>query len=123
MPRQPLVVLVEDQEALGSVLGELFGREGYEVVSVHDCTAARAVAKEREVDLLVLDATAAEEREPVETVCVDHPGISVIAVRNPEDVSVPFFGPWRLEGRVATLRRPFRVDDLLSAARELVAPV
>ena len=44
MPRQPLVVLVEDQEALGSVLGELFTREGYEVVYLGPDLPAEEIA-------------------------------------------------------------------------------
>lgn len=123
MPGEPLVVLIEDQEALVSVLKEVFVREGYEVVSVADCAAAREVTGERQVDLVVLDGTALQEDQPVESMCDEYPDVAVIAVRNQEDLSIPIFGRWRRDGRVATLRRPFRLEDMVSAARELVATV
>ena len=113
MPRQPVVVIVEDEAALGPVLAELFKAEGYEAFVVTDCEAARDVAADREVDLVIVDAAPDADPEGFHD-------CAVIAVRDPRDVGIPFFGAWRVDGRTATLSRPYRLDDLMAAAREVV---
>lgn len=114
MPSQPVAVLVEDDAALGAILSDIFQREGYETVVVPDRDAALAVVADQQVDLVFLDVGAAPDPS-------SFPGPAVIAVCDPKEAGGPFFTPWRVDGRVATLPRPYRLNDLVEAVRAVVA--
>jgi DNA-binding response OmpR family regulator len=55
MPARPVVIVVEDQTELGDVIRDVFGEEGYDVLTVRDQYAAMGELRHREVDLLVAD--------------------------------------------------------------------
>lgn len=114
MPKRPVAVLIEDDPALGAVLSDVFGREGYETVVAVDCDAARAVIEDRAVELVVVDVG----DDPDPTI---FPEQAVIAVCDPSESRAPVFNAWRVDGRVATVPRPYRLHDLVEAARAVVA--
>ncbi len=114
MPSQPVAVLVEDDAALGAVLSDIFQREGYETVVVPDRDAALAFVDDGHADLVFLDVGATPDPSLF-------PDQAVIAVCDPKEAGGPFFAPWRLDGRVATIPRPYRLNDLVEAARAVVA--
>jgi DNA-binding response OmpR family regulator len=122
MPAQPVVVVIEDQTALGEVIRDVLDEEGFEVLNVRDQYAAMGELKHREVDLVVADLPAAMpgEGDPLAEIARAYPDLRLIVLTDEAQERVPFFGPWRVSGSRWTLRRPFRLADLIAASREAV---
>lgn len=122
MPATPIVVVIEDQTELGHVIRDVMGEEGYEVLAVRDQFAAVATLRKQKVDLVVADLPAPEpgRDDPIAEIARDFPDIPLIVVSDEGKEEIPFFGPWRVSGSRVTLRRPFKLGDLLAAAREIV---
>lgn len=121
MPAQPVVVVVEDHSGLGEVIRDVLTDEGYDVVTVRDQYAAMGELKHRNVDLVVADLSPRlGEGDPLAEIQAAFPELPTIQVSDESEESVPFFGPWRSSGKRVALRRPFRLDDLVAAARHLV---
>jgi DNA-binding NtrC family response regulator len=117
----PVAVVIEDQAELSQVLKDVLGGEGFEVVTVRSTVEAQAVLRERAVTLVVSDlpSIGTSNDDPLGPVLRDFPDVEIVVVRDPEDEAIPFFGPWRRDGAKLILRRPFRLDDLLHAVREI----
>lgn len=96
--------------------------EGYEVLTAGNEEAAVEITSKREVDLVVSDVSTPGVGSRTLAELVDtSPDLSLIEVRDEPAVVLPFFGPWRVEGRRLTLRRPFRLSDFLDAVREVAS--
>lgn len=122
MPPLPVVVIVEDQTELRQVLRDVLDEEGYEVLPVRDPAEAIAILREQSVDLLVSDLPDQEDdsEDPLAEAAREFPELPMIVISTDPQDAVPFFGPWRLSGVRMTLRKPFRLDDLIAASRELL---
>jgi DNA-binding response OmpR family regulator len=122
MPARPVVIVVEDQTELGDVIRDVFGEEGYDVLTVRDQYAAMGELRHREVDLLVADLPGSlpGEGDPLAEISREFPDLRLVVVSDASREQVPFFGPWRASGSRVSLRRPFRLADLLAASREAV---
>ena len=120
-PPPPVVVVIEDQPELGRVIREVLGTEGFDAVAVHDVRGALAVLQEQSVAFVVSDipSPSAEEGNPLAPIVDAWPELPIVVVRDERSDDVPFFGPWRQEGNRVLLRRPFRLDALVAAAREV----
>lgn len=121
MPRPPVAVVIEDQVELSDVLRALLREEGFEVVAVRSADEAQATLRDRKVAVVVSDlpSTGTPDDDPMHSIVSDFPNLGIVVVRDPDDEPVPFFGPWRTDGSKLILRRPFRLDDLLRAVREI----
>lgn len=118
MPRQLVAVVVQDQAALGRVMVDVLKAEGYEVLTAESEESAAEITTGREVDLIVSDvATRSATPGLLAELVEGAPALALIEVRNEPAAMVPFFGPWRTEGRRLTLRRPYRLSDFLDAVR------
>lgn len=53
--RQPVIVVVEDNQDINDLLSLILEEEGYQVISVTDGLAALAAAREHRPDLITLD--------------------------------------------------------------------
>jgi DNA-binding NtrC family response regulator len=123
-PPKPVVVVIEDQPELGQVIREVLGGEGFDVKPVPDTASALQTLREEEkVVLLVSDLSSTDtgSGDPLAPVAGEFPELPVIVIRDQRADDVPFFGPWRAEGSRILLRRPFRLDDLIAASREVQA--
>lgn len=121
MPAQPVVVVIEDQSALGEVIRDVLDEEGFEVLNVRDQYAAMGELRHRDVDLVVADLPARPgEGDPLAEIAREYPDLRLIVVTDESQEQVPFFGPWRVSGSRWTLRRPFRLADLIAASREAI---
>jgi DNA-binding response OmpR family regulator len=122
MPARPVVMVVEDQTELGDVIRDIFGEEGYDVLTVRDQYAAMGELRHREVDLLVADLPVSlpGEGDPLAEISREFPDLRLVVVTDASQEQVPFFGPWRVSGLRVSLRRPFRLADLVAASREAV---
>lgn len=121
MPQLPIVLLVEDQTELRHVLRDVLDEEGYEVLPVCDPAEAIAILREQSVDLLVSDLPEQNDGDdPLADVVREFPELPLIVLSDDCHDGGPFFGPWRISGSRMTLRKPFRLDDLIAASREIV---
>ncbi len=50
----------------------------------------------------------------------EFPDVALIALSQPGKMALPVFGPWRRDGDHITLRQPFRLTDVIGAAKDLV---
>lgn len=122
MPQLPVVVIVEDQTELRRVLRDVLDDEGYEVLPVRDPAEAITILREQSVDLLVSDLSEQDDEtgDPLADVVREFPELPLIVLSTESKDAIPFFGPWRRSGVRMTLRKPFRLDDLIAASREIV---
>lgn len=122
MPVTPVVVVIEDHVELSEVIREVLTEEGYDVLSVRDQFAAVATLRSQRVDLVVADLPAPEagRGDPLAEIGRDHPDVPLIAITDAPGGDVPFFGPWRKENGRVILKRPFKLDDLLTVSRQII---
>ncbi len=126
MPTPPVVLVVEDHPELRHVLKDALGAEGYEVLSASDEPEAIAILRDRPVDLLVVDLpeSADETGDVPARLAEELPEMPIIVLVQSALGPDIFFGPWETSGTLSTLRKPFKLSDLLAAARDvLVEPV
>lgn len=121
MPVTPAVVLIEDHTELGEVIRDVMSEEGYEVLTVRDQFAAVAILRNQRVDLVVADLPAPEpgQTDPISELTREFPEVPLVTIVDEASEKIPFFGPWRVSGGRVTLRRPFKLDDLIAVTREI----
>ncbi len=121
MPAEPFVLVIQHHSELGQVIHDVLGTEGYNVIPVRDRYGAIGVLRNQEVDLLVADLpeSVIGGTDPLAEISGEFPDLPVVFLENVAPGETPFFGPWTRDGNRVTLRRPFKLDDLISAAREL----
>lgn len=122
MPALPVIVVVEHQTELGQVMRDVLEDEGYDVIAVRDHFGAIGVLRKQKIDMLVADLPRPipGEQDPLAELTSEFPDLPMVVLHDESEEAIPFFGPWRREGHRATLRRPFRLPDLVSVVRELV---
>jgi two-component system KDP operon response regulator KdpE len=120
-PSVPLVLVVEDNRELRHVLRATLQAEGYEVVSTGDETEAMAKLRERRHDLLVADPPDSSDPDALATtVQQEFPDLPIIVIADVANGIGFFFGAWETSGTRRTLRKPFKLSDLIAASREAV---
>lgn len=122
MPAAPVVVVIETEAELGRVIRDVLVDEGYDVVRVRDPFGAIGVMREQAVDLVVagMPGPGSDDSGPLGELTSEFPDTPLISMSQPTAAALPVFGAWRREGDRITLRQPFRLDDVIGAARELV---
>lgn len=122
MHQLPVVLVIEDQTELLDVIRDVLDDEGYQVAAVRNPGEALEVLRNKTVDLIVSDYVPApgDEADPLVQITEEFPDLPVIDFSEEDERSIPFFGPWRQDGTRMTLRKPFKLDDLIAASRELV---
>jgi len=121
MPATPFVLVIEGHTELGNVIRDVLTDEGYDVMAVRDQYGAVGVLRNQPVDLVVADLPTPEEGEgdPLREISTDFPDTPLITLVDEAQDDIPFFGPWRRDGSRLLLPRPFRLDSLIAATREL----
>jgi EAL domain-containing protein (putative c-di-GMP-specific phosphodiesterase class I) len=79
MPRQGLVLLVDDEGAIARAYARSLGEAGFEVVCAYDGTQAAEVARERRFDVIVSDITMPQMN-----------GLDLLRAVREHDLDVPF---------------------------------
>ena len=113
----PIRVLVVDDEASIRLLCRInLELEGHEVLEAESLDTARAELETGEVDVVLLDVHLHHERSDVliEECHARRPPIPVVLVTGSADVTQD-----RLTDADAILPKPFELDDLLAAVRDL----
>jgi DNA-binding NtrC family response regulator len=122
MRHLPVVLVIEDQNELLDVIRDVFDDEGYDVATVRNPDEALEVLRAKSVDLLVSDYAPPSDdgSDPLVDVVEEFPELPIIVFSEDDEQSIPFFGPWRTEGTKMTMRKPFKLDDLIAASHEVV---
>lgn len=120
-PPAPLVLVVEDNAELRQVLRYALEGEGYEVVSAGDESEAFTMLRERRHDLVVADPPESSDPDALAAaVQEEFPHLPLVIVADATNRVGLFFGAWETSGTRRTLRKPFKLSDLIAASREAV---
>ena len=122
MGRQPVVLIIEDHAELLGIIRDVLDNEGYEVAGAQNPSDALEVLRSKDIDLLVSDYSPpfGDGSDPLVEIDREFPDLPVITFSEDDEQSVPFFGPRRVDGSRTTLRKPFKLDHLIAALREIV---
>ena len=112
----PRILLVDDEAALRNVAARALRSEGYEVIEVPDGLQAWPLAKESRFDLLITDSRMPHLSGTQLAVLVRelHPTIPILRISGSP-------GSGHDESGMATLFKPFRIDNLVATVRSLLA--
>ena len=110
------VLVVDDEPSIRLLCRVNLELEGHEVLEAHSLATARALLEEQEVDVVVLDVHLRGERSDalVAECHARRPPIPVVLVTGSIDITHP--GSSEAD---AVLPKPFELDQLLSAVRDL----
>ena len=122
MSAVPVVLVVEDNSELRSVLTDALAEEGYQVLGAQDEAEARGLLRDNRVDLLISDLTGPPNaKQALEAVKEDFPDLPVVALSETTSPHPPFFfGAWQNPRAIRTLSKPFRLAQLLAVSREML---
>jgi DNA-binding NtrC family response regulator len=115
-PARVRVLVVDDEPSIRLLCRVNLELEGHEVLEAHSLATARAALDEEEVDVVVLDVhLRAERSEALVGEChAREPAIPVLLVTGSVEITHP-----GLSEADAILPKPFELDQLLSAVRNL----
>jgi DNA-binding NtrC family response regulator len=110
------ILVVDDEASIRLLCRVNLELDGHEVLEAHSLDTARAALEEEDVDLLVLDVHLHRERSDVlvRECHARRPPIPVVLVTGSVDVTDS-----GLSDADAVLPKPFELDQLLSAVRDL----
>jgi CheY-like chemotaxis protein len=120
----PAVLVLEDNDAYRTLISEVFAQAGFEVCSEPDGRRVSTLLGERRIDLIITDLSM-PERDGLETLTelrYSHPRLPVIAISG----DVPLNRDLYLKlaeklGAARVLAKPFKMEQLLAAARDALA--
>lgn len=110
-----MVLVVEEVDALRDALIAALEAEGWQVLAA-DEPATLSVLEEHDVDLVVADP--AEGADTLARVEQSHPDLPLVVLSDAGQGATVAFGPWERSGSRRTLRRPFKLSDVIAAARD-----
>jgi len=110
------ILVVDDDPSIRLLCRVNLELDGHEVLEAHSLDSARETLAEEEVDVVVLDVHLHRERsDPLVTEChARRPPIPVVLVTGSVELTHP-----ALREADAVLPKPFELDRLLSAVRNL----
>jgi CheY-like chemotaxis protein len=124
LPVMPTVLLLEDNEAYRTLMTEFLTLAGFEVHAAPDGRRVVELLKSRRIDLVITDL-AMPERDGIETMTelrYSHPGLPIIAISGDVPLNTHLYLTIAEKlGASRVLAKPFKMDQLVSAAREAVA--
>ena len=125
-PRQQHILLVDDDEAVRSVLRRGLERAGYEVREAGEGGAALKLLASAPADLVITDLVM-PDMEGIELILAlrkTHPKLPVIAMSGGGRAVGPgsYLQIARACGAVKILAKPFATEQLLAALQELLGP-
>jgi two-component system phosphate regulon response regulator OmpR len=116
----PLVMVVDDEPELRALLGEYFGRHGFEVVLAEDAAAARRQVAQRVPDLAILDVNMPGENglSLARFLRETHPRLGLVMLTTAGESVDRIVG---LElGADDYLPKPFEMRELLARSRAVL---
>ncbi len=118
------ILLVEDDEALRTLAGNVLSRYGYRVLSARDGQEALGVSKNHrdQIQLLVTDVImpGMSGRELADSLLQSRPDLKVLYMTGYTDDTLVRHG--LVEEGVAVLEKPFAPDELARKVRDILGP-
>ena len=118
------ILLVDDDDSVRGMLAEMLEDMGHEVAQAADGTSCLERVDECEFDLLITDIVMPEQGglRAIDGVRQKAPGIKILAISGGGSLlsSEDYLELAKSLGADATLRKPFRRDDLTQAISTLV---
>ena len=120
----PAVLLLDDNEAYRNLITEVLTFAGFDVCAISDGRSVPAILQERRIDLVITDIVM-PERDGLETLTdlrYSHPRLPVIAISGDMPLNTDLYLTIAKKlGAARVLAKPFRMDALLAAVREVLA--
>ena len=116
----PLLLLVEDDRDTRSQLADLLSEEGYAVCEAEDREGGLEVLRARKPDLLILDYGLPAQADGADFLRTKAKEPAVASI--PVILASGFVLPPEMDGVVATISKPFNVDELLSLVQQFAGP-
>jgi DNA-binding NtrC family response regulator len=124
LPVMPAVLLLEDNRAYRELLTEVLTLAGFDVCAVPDGRGVTRILSERRIDLVVTDLVM-PERDGIEIMTdlrYSHPELPIIAISGDVPLNTTLYLTIAEKlGASRVIAKPFRMDQLITAAREAVA--
>ena len=125
LPVAPVVLLLEDNEAYRTLLTEVLTLAGFEVCAAPDGRRVAEILSTRRIDLVVTDLVM-PERDGIEIMTdlhYSHPRLPVIAISGDVPLNRDLYLTIAEKlGAARVLAKPFKMDQLVAAAREAIVP-
>jgi len=119
------ILLIDDDAAFCGAIRLALERAGYSVIVAHDGREGMRLFRRLHPDLVITDILM-EGQEGLETIQAlrhETPGVKIIAISGGgSSPSCTFLDAARLLGAQQTLDKPFVIQDLLIAMREVLHP-
>ena len=124
LPVVPTVLVLEDNEAYRTLIAEVFTSAGFDVCTAPNGRNVATTLSERRIDLLITDLSM-PERDGIETLTdlrYSHPKLPVIAISGDVPLNRDLYLTLAEKlGAARVLAKPFKMDQLIAAAREALA--
>jgi CheY-like chemotaxis protein len=124
IPVVPTILLLEDNEAYRALITEFLTLAGFEVVAAPDGRRVPELLQQLSIDLLITDLSM-PERDGIETMTdlrYTHPQLPVIAISGDVPLNTHLYLTLAEKlGASRVLAKPFKMDQLVLAAREAIA--
>lgn len=122
-PGAPTILLLEDNDEYRVLLTEVLSISGFEVCAARDGLHVNETLLSRRIDLVITDVSM-PERDGLEIMSdlrANHPRLPVIAISGDVPLNTELFLDIAAKlGASRVLAKPFRIDELIAAAREAV---
>ena len=119
----PTILLLEDNDEYRTLLTEVLTLSGFEVYAAPNGRRVDDTLRARHIDLVITDVSM-PERDGLEIMSdlrVNHPEIPVIAISGDVPLNTELFLEIAAKlGASRVLAKPFRIDELIAAARAAV---
>jgi len=117
------ILIIDDDEQMRNLLCRAMEYAGFEVEAAADGRKGLRLFEENVYDLVITDLIMPEQ-EGMETITFlrkNHPGVKIIAISGGGRIGPETYLPAALElGADRAFAKPFPIDDLINAVKELL---
>ena len=119
-----LILVIDDEEGMRALLRGLLEKEGHKVLEAPDGMAGIRLYQENRPDLVITDIFM-PEKEGTQTILElrkNNPNVKIIAISGGELAArIDVLGTAKIFGALRVLAKPFRLEDMRQAVKELLA--
>jgi len=119
-----LILVIDDEEGMRALLRGLLEKEGHKVLEAPDGMAGIPLYQENRPDLVITDIFM-PEKEGTQTILElrkNNPNVKIIAISGGELAArIDVLGTAKIFGALRVLTKPFRLEDMRQAVKELLA--
>lgn len=119
-----LILVIDDEEGMRALLRNFLEREGHKVLEAPDGMAGIRLYQENRPDLVITDIFM-PEKEGTQTILElrkNNPNVKIIAISGGELAArIDVLGTAKIFGALRVLAKPFRLEDMRQAVKELLA--